>query len=186
MTPGSPRTPAALLTKMDAALARAMRWVTMACLAALFFLLGGMVAVRFVPVTSLAWADEIIELIFAWLVFLGAAALWRDGSHFRVDLIPGWLAGSRAGRGLEILLSVLALGFFLLFTYESAVLTRAANDRSPTLELPKVLWYIILPMSGAIMTGYSLRHLWALLRRQTNEREEARSAEPSPSRREEA
>lgn len=167
MTTGGPRALAAYLAKVEGALGRVMRWVTMACLAALFLLLGGIVVVRFLPVTSMAWADEIIEMAFAWLVFLGAAALWRDRGHFRVDLVPGWLAGSRAGRALEILLDVLALGFFLLFTYESAVLTRAANDRSPTLELPKILWYIILPVSGAIMVGYSVRDVWALLFRRT-------------------
>ncbi len=164
MTTEGPRALASRLAKVEAALARVMRWITMACLAALFLLLGGTVAVRFVPVASMAWADEIIELAFAWLVFLGTSVLWRARSHFRVDLVPKWLAGSRAGLALETLLEVLALGFLLLFMYEGWILTRAANDRSPSFELPRILWYIVLPISGAIMAGYTLRDLWAILR----------------------
>jgi TRAP-type C4-dicarboxylate transport system permease small subunit len=66
---------------------------------------------------------------------------------------------------------VLALGFLLVFTYEGWLLTRAANDRTPIFELPKLLWYAILPLSGAIMIGYTVRDLWALFRSGT---------EPSP------
>jgi TRAP-type C4-dicarboxylate transport system permease small subunit len=164
MTMDEPRASTSRLATIDAALARVLRWATMACLVALFFLLGGVVAVRFVPVTSLAWSDEIIELAFAWLVFLGTALLWRDRSHFRVDLIPNWLAGSRAGRVLEGLLGLLALGFLILFTYESWILTRAASDRSPSLELPRILWYIVMPISGLIMLAYTARDLWRHLR----------------------
>ena len=76
------------------------------------------VLVRFLPFASMGWADEIIELAFAWLVFLGAASLWRDRTHFRVDLLPTKLGNSKAGLRLEIGLALLALGFFLVFTYQ--------------------------------------------------------------------
>jgi TRAP-type C4-dicarboxylate transport system permease small subunit len=81
-----------------------------------------------------------------------------------VELIPQWLAGYRSGRALEGLLALLALAFFLVFTYEGWLLTRAANDRTPIFELPKFLWYAIIPLSGAIMIGHSVRDLWRLFR----------------------
>jgi TRAP-type C4-dicarboxylate transport system permease small subunit len=141
-----------------------MAGTTVVCLGTLFVLVSAMVFVRFVPLTSLAWADEIVELAFAWLVFLGAAVLWRDGGHFRVDLLPKRLEGSRAGQVLDVGLTLLALGFLLFFTYQSFTLTWAASDRSPTLELPKYLWYAVMPLAGAVMLGYSLRDLWLRVR----------------------
>jgi len=144
-------------------LAHAMQWGSMACLVALLMFLTAVVFVRFVPLASMGWSDEIVEFAFAWMVFLGTAALWRDRAHFRVELVLQWLAGSRAGHVLESTLELLALGFLLVFTYEGWLLTCTANDRTPIFELPKFLWYVVIPISGAIMIGYTLRDLWALL-----------------------
>jgi TRAP-type C4-dicarboxylate transport system permease small subunit len=156
--------PVDALARAEGVLASAMRWGSIGCLATLLVLLTAVVFVRFIPVASVGWSDEIVEFAFAWMVFLGAAALWRDRSHFRVELVPQWLAGSWAGRLLEGFLGVLALGFLLVFTYEGWLLTRAANDRTPIFELPKFLWYAVIPLSGAIMIGYTVRDLWCLFR----------------------
>lgn len=153
---------------IDRALYRIMRWVTMASFVALLLLLTAVVLVRFVPVMSMGWSDELVELAFAWMVFLGAAALWRDGSHFRVDMIPVKLEGSRAGRALEMVLAVLSLGFLVVFTYEAWVLMRTANDRTPIFVLSKVFWYGVMPFSGAVMIAYTVRDLVALVRRRAS------------------
>jgi TRAP-type C4-dicarboxylate transport system permease small subunit len=164
MTADGRQAPERSLARAEAVLAAALRWGSMVCLVSLLVLLTAVVFVRFVPLASMGWSDEIVEFAFAWMVFLGAAALWRDRSHFRVELVPQWLAGSRAGRVLECLLVGLGLGFFLVFTYEGWLLTRAANDRTPIFELPKFLWYAVIPLSGAIMIGHSVRDLWRLVR----------------------
>ena len=136
-----------------------LRWGAMVCLIGLFLLIAAGVFVRFVPISSLGWSDEIIEFAFAWMVFLGTVCLWRNRSHFRVELIPGWLAGSKSGRVLEIVLSLLALFFFLVFTYQGWILSGKATDRSPILELPRYLWYLVMPISGLIIIGYTVRDL---------------------------
>lgn len=93
----------------------------------------------------------------------GAATLWRDGGHFRVDMIPVKLEGSKAGRALEIVLALMSLGFLVVFTYEAWVRTRAANDRTPIFVLSRVFWYGVMPLSGALMIAYTVRDLWGLL-----------------------
>jgi TRAP-type C4-dicarboxylate transport system permease small subunit len=121
-----------------------------------------LILIRFVPLFSLGWADEIVEMAFAWMTFLGAAVLCGGRLHFRVDLIPGLLAKRRAGQVLEVILSLLALAFFLVFTYEGAVLTMRTVMPSPILALPKALWYLAMPISGLFMIGYTIRDLWLL------------------------
>jgi len=148
------------LGKVDRGLAEAMRGVCIAAFVVLIVLVTTLILTRFVPLFSLGWADEIVEMAFAWMTFLGAAHLWRSRSHFRVDLIPNMLAGTRAGQVLEILLSLMALAFFLVFTYEGAVLTLRTVMPSPILAWPKALWYMIMPIAGLIMIGYTLRDLW--------------------------
>jgi TRAP-type C4-dicarboxylate transport system permease small subunit len=50
---------------------------------------------------SFGWSDEIVELLFAWMVFLGTAIVWGRRQHIVVDLIPQMLAGTRAAQVLE-------------------------------------------------------------------------------------
>jgi len=141
-----------------------MRWGSVGCLASIFILISAGIFVRFVPISSMGWADEIVEFGFAWMVFLGSALLWKERTHFRVDFIPIWLAGTQAGHILDIILGLMSLFFFLVFTYEGGVLTIRTTDPSPILALPKALWYVIMPISGALLIGYTVRDLVLLFR----------------------
>ncbi len=123
--------------QMDRRLAAAMRGVCLAAFALLIVLVTSLILIRFMPLFSLGWADEIVEMAFAWMTFLGTAVLWRSRTHFRVDLVPSMLAGTRAGQLLEIGLSLVSLLFLLVFTYEGAVLTLRTAIPSPILALPE-------------------------------------------------
>jgi TRAP-type C4-dicarboxylate transport system permease small subunit len=151
--------------RADQFIALFLRRSSIAMMVALIVFVAAGVLVRFLPFASMGWADEIIELAFAWLVFLGAASLWRDRTHFRVDLLPTKLGNSKAGLRLEIGLALLALGFFLVFTYQGGWVSYKATDRSPILELPKYLWYMVMPLSGAIIIGYTIRDLRGFIRK---------------------
>jgi TRAP-type C4-dicarboxylate transport system permease small subunit len=153
-----------ILKKVEDGLALSLRRATVGCFVGLLLLIGAGIFVRFIPLFPMGWADEVIEWAFAWMIFLGSAVLWRERTHFRVDLIPNWLAGSQAGRFLEIFLSLLSLVFFLVFTYEGWVLTMRTTDPSPILALPKALWYLVMPISGVILLGYTIRDLSLLFR----------------------
>jgi TRAP-type C4-dicarboxylate transport system permease small subunit len=148
--------------QIERGLAVAMRSVCILSFVVLLVLVTALILLRFLPMFSLGWADEIVEMAFAWMTFLGAAVLWRGRSHFRVDLIPSMLIGTRAGQFLEVILSLMALAFFLVFTYEGGVLTMRTVMPSPILALPKSLWYMIMPLAGLIMIGYTLRDIWLL------------------------
>lgn len=150
------------LARLDLALGAGLRLAGTTCLVTLLVLVAAGVLVRFVPVSSMGWADELVELAFAWMVFLGAAALWREQSHFRVELVQHLLGGGRLGHCLEIGVSLACLVFLAVFTLVGWTLTVEATDRSPILELPRRIFYGVMPLSGAVMAGYTLRDLWRL------------------------
>ena len=153
---------AALWRTVDAGLGWTMRAVCLGCLTGLFGVLLGMVLIRFLPVATLSWSSEIIELLFAWLVFIGAAALWRDNDHFRIEAILNHLDLTRFGRPLRIVVELIAFGFVLMFTYYTWVLLQRAGGTSPILDWPRELWYVCMPIAGLIMAIYSLRNLFVL------------------------
>ncbi len=145
--------------KFDQRLSSFLKWTSVGCLVALFFLIAAGVFVRFVPVSSMGWADEIIELAFAWMVFLGASFLWRRRAHFRVEALPEILGRSKGGFFLKIILQLISLFFFILFTWQGWVLTVETVDYSPILAWPRSIWFIIIPLTGALILGFIISDL---------------------------
>jgi TRAP-type C4-dicarboxylate transport system permease small subunit len=127
----------------------------------LLLLVGFNVLVRLFPLVSSGWTDELIELAFAWMIFMGSAALARERLHFRADMILLALRGTRAGRTLDLALKIAGLAFFGIFTLLSWDLAVAATNTTPALDLPRIFWYGVMPVSGAIMLAYAVRDLVA-------------------------
>jgi TRAP-type transport system small permease protein len=161
-------------SRADAALAGALRLICLAAFVVLLILVTFEILSRFVPLFPLGWADEVVEMAFAYLIFLGTALLWRGRAHFSVDLIPDLLKGTQASRILSVILNGLALAFFLVFAYQGGKLSlRAVTTESPILAFPKTIWYGVMPIAGLIMVGYTLRDLWLLLQGRSLETKEA-------------
>jgi TRAP-type C4-dicarboxylate transport system permease small subunit len=127
----------------------------------LSLLVSASVFVRFVPVFSMHWFDEIVEMLYAYMVFYGAAALWITREHFSVgDWIgPMVLKGSRIRCFYRAVLEVLVLIFTGVFFYYSLQLTLLARDVTNVFAIPKRILYSCLPASGFIMILYSIRNI---------------------------
>src|SRR5215204_677133 len=76
-----------MFTTVDTFVGLAIDFVCIALTAGLFVVITLVVATRLGGLGSPAWSDEIVEFMLAWLIFIGAAGLWRRGEHFRVDLV---------------------------------------------------------------------------------------------------
>lgn len=139
----------------DRALGKFLRGMSIFSLSALFFLVLGNVVFRFIPVFSFGWFDEIVEMMFAYFVFYGSAALWREGEHFVVYLIPSRFKG-KARKALDIAISIINILFFLTLFIYSLKLTVIATDWTPIFRLPKRILYSCMPISGFIMLLYSI------------------------------
>ena len=169
---------AALWRAVDAGLGWTMRAVCLGCLTGLFAVLLGMVLIRFLPIATLSWSSEIIELLFAWLVFIGAAALWRDNDHFRIEALLHRLDLTRFGVPARVVVELIAFGFVLLFTYYTWLLLQRAGGTSPILDWPRELWYVCMPVSGLIMSVYSLRNFFVLFGGDTGGHRPAGNSDP--------
>ena len=144
--------------KLDTCTGAALEFASMACLVALFALLLLNVFSRSMQLWSFAWLDEVVQGLFAWMVFTGAAALWRRNDHFRVD----WLEVALAGRwrhGLRVLTIALSLVFLVFMTWKGWDLTQRSRALTPILDLPTAWFYAAIPLAGALMIAYSLRDL---------------------------
>lgn len=133
-----------------------------ACLAALLVLLLVNMTARMLRLAGLAWFDEVVQGLFAWMVFAGAAALWRERDHFVVDWLPESLppAGARA---LRLVTCALGIAFLAAMTWHGTRLTLDARALTPILDLPTALFYLAVPASGAAMLAHSLAEMIRLI-----------------------
>jgi TRAP-type C4-dicarboxylate transport system permease small subunit len=145
---------------LDKILLGALKTITITCFVFLTLLITANVFVRFFPIVSLHWFDEIIELLYAYLVFYGAAALWINREHLCVgDWISGRLIKSnRAISCYKLVLEVIGLMFTVIFFYYSTRLTSLALDVTNAFGIPKKILYSCMSVSGAIMVAYSIRN----------------------------
>jgi TRAP-type C4-dicarboxylate transport system permease small subunit len=149
------------LKKIDRMVLAALKTLTVTLFLLLSLLVTANVLVRFVPVVSLHWFDEIVELLYAALVFYGAAALWITREHFSLgDWIGAtFLKGSHARCWYRAALEVLVLIFAAVFFYYSLRLTLLVQDTTNVFAIPKRVLYSCMPVAGAIMVIYTIRNI---------------------------
>ncbi len=119
------------LQNLDRLTVTVLKTICIACFCLLFAILAGNVVSRLFGLFSMSWFDEIVELLFAWLVFLGAAALWREHDHFRVDWLDQKISASFLRRPFNVLLIVISLSFMGLMTwhgYQLVIRSQASSS----------------------------------------------------------
>ena len=148
-----------VLASFDRGLVFVLRAICVLCLVLLLLLLSGNVFVRFVPIMAFYWFDEVVEWTFAWMVFIGAAALWARNEHFRLEWIRDKIKGTPKGHLVAALLELISLFFLVVFAYQAFRLTCLAHDWTPVFNVPRRCLYVCMPISGVIMVGYSIRNI---------------------------
>ncbi len=109
---------------------------------------------------SASWFEEITQLLTGWMVFIGAAALWREKKHFRAEIIDTLLS-RRATRYIVLGTTIFSLIFLLVLTYYGWVLVERTTTTSSILQWPREWWLVSVPVGAAIMALYSLWDLAA-------------------------
>jgi TRAP-type transport system small permease protein len=152
-----------IFTVIDFWIGLAIDAICIVLTAGLFVVITLVVATRLGGFGSPAWTDEIVEFMLAWLIFIGAAGLWRRGEHFRVDLVDQMMTNPLHKAQLAIVVGLISAAFLGILTYYGAFFAFLATDTSPTFSLPMFYWYASMPVSSGLMLAYSLAHLWRLL-----------------------
>lgn len=147
------------LAVFDRMLIKSLRLICVCCFTLLLLLLTGNVFVRYVPVAAFYWFDEVVEWTFAWMVFLGAAALWARDEHFKLDWINKKIKGTPTGHLVAVGLELISLFFLVIFCYQALRLTMLARDWTPVFNVSRRFLYVCMPISGLIMVGYSIRNV---------------------------
>lgn len=168
-----------MFSTLDRVLVYTLRSICVCCFILLLLLLTGNVFVRYVPVAAFYWFDEVVEWMFAWMVFLGAAALWARNDHFRLEWIHEKIKGTAAGHLFSIFIEIVSLLFVAIFFYEALRLTTLARDWTPVFNVSRRYLYVCMPISGLIMVVYSIKNIWQEVDAFCQQRKRAGTDRPS-------
>lgn len=155
----------AVLATLDGLLGSLLRFVTVGLLFALTALVAANILSRYTGWYALSWFDEVVSTLFAWFVFVGAGALWREREHFAINVLPQGLSDGRTGRAVAVLIALIGLGFALTLLWYGWAFVGRVTATTPVLGWQQAHAYACLPISGALMSMYALRDLWQALAR---------------------
>lgn len=134
-------------------------------IAAVVALMAILVGVMFVAVVyryllndALAWSEEIAGFAMGWLVFLGAAVLFRSDGHPSSHLLRD-KAGPAARRFIELIVEILIGVYLVVLVSAGLSILGEFQPNSPALSVPYGVAYAAIPISGAIMLVHWLRRL---------------------------
>ncbi len=101
---------------------------------------------------------DLIQLLFVWMVFIGAAYAWGQKKHLALNLLRQKLSGSKK-IGLECVILLCALLFIItipLLGGSSLILyVLTSKQVSPASGLPMVYIYLSIPVSGVFLLFYT-------------------------------
>lgn len=159
------------LQKADAVIGRVFTFLGVADMAVLGVIMAVNVFIRFtgIPVL-LSWYSEVVEILFAWMVMIGAVILCRNSAHFRVDLFYQKLGHRRGFYWLEAICYIIAFVFYLYFFRYSLNLALNAPQTMPVLHIPKGAAYACMPICAAFMCAYTVRDICCAILRATGKR----------------
>ncbi|MBA7532728.1 hypothetical protein ES705_24958 [subsurface metagenome] len=161
------------IKKIESTLYEILSNFVLIALVILLFLIAFRIISRYFGLPYLAPPDEIITLVYVWMLFIGTAVLVRNMDHIRIELLDNFLKDRPKLKSIyNMVVCLLILIFLLVMIKSSLVLYEKSGTRaSPMLQWPQRIWYISLPISGFLMAFYLMvrffRNTYELLKKKT-------------------
>lgn len=128
-------------------------------LAAIVAVVSWQVFGRYVLNASPSWAPELALTLLAWLGFLGIAIGVREHAHIGVTFLADRLPRRARATVLRLtpLLFLVFGGYLVVQGWEFTVMSM--NSVLPATGLPNAVRFAAMPVTGALVSVYSVLHL---------------------------
>lgn len=132
------------------ALVRFLTWVGFA---ALIITVSLQVLARNVFQVPMIWTGDVAQLLFGWLIFIGAALGFRRGAHYRVDMVPANKPLLNAMANVISFAAGLCVAWLLLrYGWELASIRATATVQS--IGISRFWMFLPMPLAGALIFLY--------------------------------
>ncbi|WP_407188667.1 TRAP transporter small permease [Bradyrhizobium centrosematis] len=153
-----------LLTRINAPVARAGMYLSVAGLLVIVVIVFYQVFGRYVLNSSPTWTENLALVLILYVTLIGAAVGVRDAGHIGMDSLLVMLP-DHAREKIELAIHVLVAVFGIAMAYNGWILGASVGTvKIPNLGLPEVVRYVPLIASGLLIVSFSIEHIIALLR----------------------
>ncbi len=107
---------------------------------------------RYVFLSPIIWAEEVMIYIMVWCVFIGAVLVTWDGRHLRMDLLSASL-GSPWREIINLVATctfLVVCGFIVVQSYKAVSLFARLGQKSTVADIPMVIPH------AALLIGFGL------------------------------
>ncbi|MBX9991158.1 TRAP transporter small permease [Phreatobacter oligotrophus] len=109
---------------------------------------------RYVLNSPIAWIEQVSNILFIWVTFVGAAVLYRQKLHIGVDMFIEMLKG-RARTVIFWVIELLNLSFIVvLFIYGLKLSIDVLPNTYGALDISPAVFYFAAPVSCGMMMLY--------------------------------
>lgn len=127
---------------------------------------------RYVLDSPSSFTDEAVRYLLVWIGLLGGAQAAGRRLHLAIDLLPERLEPSsrhRLAAFNQTLIGLFALAVLCVGGGSLVSLTFELGQRSAALGVPLGFIYLVLPLSGLLITFYAVLFAWDHLRQARGE-----------------
>lgn len=145
---------AKLIGRLSDIVTEAAKVVLGVCVALIVVITLAAVWWRYVLASPIAWIEQVSNILFIWITFLGAAVLYRQKLHIGVDMFLEKLTG-RANAVMFWAIEIGNLVFILvLFVYSMKLSIDVLPNTYGALDITPAWFYFSAPVACAMMALY--------------------------------
>lgn len=122
---------------------------------------------RYVLLSPIIWAEEILGYGLVWMIYLGAVLVTASGEHLRMDLVIQ-LLGEKSRAFFHLLGNIAFIAVALLIIYQAPATISEFTHHSQVANLPMDVVHVVIPVSFVaivlLLVGKSVQNIQTLMR----------------------
>ncbi|RTQ92433.1 TRAP transporter small permease [Lysinibacillus telephonicus] len=132
---------------------------------ALVLLVTWQVFTRFVLNNPSAFSEELAKYCFVWLVLFGAAFVFGENGHMRIEFIQDALPVKiKMVVQIFIEISIIFFSALVLLSGGLTITKLAWEQLSAALQIPVGYLYAVMPVSGIFIIFYCIYNIYTILK----------------------
>lgn len=114
----------------------------------------------------LIWTLDLAQLLFSWLIFVGAAVAFRKGMHYTVDVLPESWTRLRAALDL-VSFAAAAIVIYVLVVHGWTLTQIRYSGTVQSLGISRAWMFAPIPLSGLLMLLFLIESALGHIRKGT-------------------
>ena len=121
------------------------------CMLAIVLITLAAVIWRYALNSPIAWIEQVSNMLFIWMIFVGSAILYRQMLHIAVDFALAWLPETVKPIYFWVVEALNLLFIVLLFVYSLKLSIDVLDNTTGALDITPAWYYFSAPVASAMM-----------------------------------